>query len=261
VVQVVKLGGSVITCEDEPRVRGDAIERLAREAAGAGDELVVVHGGGSLAHPLAVEHGLADGIEDDAARDAFARVHAALRRLNLAVLDALREAGRPAATLGPLGQLSTNDGEPGGWNLLPTVRLLDQGLVPVLHGDLVLDTARDTTVLSGDAVAAELARFLEADRLVFALDQDGVHSHPPGHEDATRLDQPTPDELAAAQKRAREAADDASGGMAGKLDAAVRAVRAGTPVHLVDGLAEGRLAQALAGEGEGTVLVPGGPDT
>lgn len=255
--QIVKLGGSTIT-DDEGTVRTDAVERLAREAATA-DELVLVHGAGSMGHPLTVEHGLDDGIADEDAREALATVHANVRELNLAVLDALRQAGRPAVVTSPFGTLASNDGRPGGWNLVPVHRMLGHDLVPVTHGDLVLDTTRGVSALSGDTLCAELARFLDADRVVFALDQDGVYTHPPEDEDAELLERPTPDELDQARKRATSPDADATGGMVGKLDEAVRAVRTGAQVCLVNGLEPGRLEDALAGKPEGTVLEPGGP--
>lgn len=257
--QIVKLGGSVVT-DDQGNVREDVLERLAREAATAGEDLVVVHGAGSMGHPLVVEHGLEDGIADGAAREALATVHAQVRELNLAVLDALQEAGLPAVVTSPFGTLAGNDGRPGGWNLVPVHRMLGQGLVPVTHGDLVLDTTRGISVLSGDTIGAELARFLDADRVIFALDRDGVYSHPPDHEEAELLRHPTPDELDDARERATIGEEDATGGMVGKLDEAVRAVRTGAQVCLVNGLEPGRLEDALAGKPEGTVLEPGGPE-
>lgn len=255
--QIVKLGGSVITRPGSPpEVDQETLARLAREVEGT-EDLVIVHGAGSFGHPLAHEHDLAHGVDGDDQRDAMATVHAHLRRLNLAVLKALQDAGAPATTLSPFGMLGTNDAQPGSWNLVPVHRVLEQELVPVLHGDLVLDTMRGVTVLSGDTIVAELARFLEADRVVFALDQDGVYSHPPGHEEATLLDRPTPEQLAKARENATSGeGPDVTGGMAGKLREAVQAVRAGSEVCLVNGLEPDRVQHALEGNPKGTVLEP-----
>lgn len=258
-VQIVKLGGSVLTHPDRPEVREDALERLAGELADVDDDVVVVHGAGSFGHPGAAEHGLDQGLGGAEAAAGLAEVHASVRELNLAVLESLRGADLAPVTFSPFGWLSCNDGRPGGWNLIPIHRGLEQGLVPVSHGDVVLDTTRGISVLSGDRIVAELARFLEADRLVFALDQDGVFSHPPDHEDAELLEAPGPDTLKAARERATAGdGPDVTGGMATKIERAVETVRSGTEVCLVNGLKAGRVRDALAGKPVGTVLEPGG---
>lgn len=261
-VHIVKLGGSVITRkheDDAPGVREDVLDRLAEELATAADDLVVVHGAGSFGHPLAAEHGLTDGVDDDDQRQGLARLHADVRRLNLAVLDALQRAGLPAVVTSPFGALSSNDGRPGGWNLVPVHRMIEQGLLPVSHGDVVLDTQRGVSVLSGDRIVAELARFLQAERVVFALDQDGVYTHPPDEPEAELLETPGPEALAEARETATTGeGEDVTGGMAGKLACAVDAVRAGSQVSFVNGLEPARVADALAGKTTGTLLEPGG---
>ncbi|MGH2668251.1 MAG: isopentenyl phosphate kinase, partial [bacterium] len=145
-VRIVKLGGSVITHKSgEPRVREEALARLSREVADAGRDIVVVHGAGSFGHPLAREANLAFGLLDEKAPAAAARVHADVRRLNLAVLEALRVAGHSPMTFSPFGLYACSDGTPGGWNFVPLHRALTLGFTPVTHGDVVMDTSRGVT--------------------------------------------------------------------------------------------------------------------
>lgn len=255
---VVKLGGSILTTP-KPSVDHDALERLAHEIARTDDRLVLVHGAGHHGHPLAHEHDLAHGIQDEAARGAAARVHANVRRLDLALLDALQAEDLPACTLSPLGMLSTNDAQPGGWNLVPLHRLLEQGFLPLLHGDLVLDTKRGLTVLSGDTITAEASRFLDGDHVIFALDQDGVYTHPPKTDEATLLEAPTRQELQKARENATTGTDpDVTGGMQGKIDAALNAAERGARVSFINGLEPGRLRSAIEGDIHGTTLAPRG---
>jgi isopentenyl phosphate kinase len=253
VVQIVKFGGSVLTEDNEPAVRAKVLERLSREVADHADELAIVHGAGSFGHPLAVEHALAGGVDTDEQRKAMARVHANVRELNLEVLEALNQHAGPSVALSPYGFLSCNDGKPGGWNLVPAHRTRDLGQIPVLFGDLVLDTARGTTVLSGDTIAAELSRFFHAGRVVFALDVDGVFDEHPG-EGGTLLETPTREELVAVREAAEET--DATGSIGGKIDAALKIARSGSEVALVNGLEPGRVSDALDGDVEGTLVDP-----
>ncbi len=258
-VQVVKLGGSVLTDKSgEQAVRSEVLDRLADELASAGGELVVVHGAGSFGHPLAMEHGLVSGIQDDASLQAASQVHADVRRLSLMVLDALRSAGLAPAGLSPMGLLSCSDAKPGAWNLVPIHRMLGLGLTPVTHGDLVLDTSRGLTVLSGDTIAREIARFLQAERVVFVADVDGIHTAPPD-KGGELLEAPSRGELEAALDTASTGdGPDVTGGMAGKLETILALQQAGTEVAVVNGLEPDRLRGALTGKHTGTLIRSGG---
>lgn len=257
VVQIVKLGGSVLTTKDgEPSIRTGVLDRLAGELLPHADDLVLVHGAGSFGHPIARAHDLEAGV-DSGQLDALGDVHRQVRRLNLAVLDAIHARGSPGLSLSPFGLLSCNDGAPGGWNLIPVHRTLALGSLPVLYGDVVLDTTRGVTVLSGDRIAVELARFLDAERVVFALDEDGAYTHPPSQDEAKLLARPSLAEVQTARDRAREAGSaDATGGMAGKLDCTLAIARSGAPVALVNGLEPGRVDDALNGTVDGTLVEP-----
>lgn len=263
-VQLVKLGGSVLTDKrGEPAVRTDDLARLAKEIAGVDDEIVVVHGAGSFGHPLAKEFRLKHGLRREGAVEAMAEVHADVRRLDLAVLDALREAGLPAVSFAPWGLYACADGRPGGWNFVPFHRALGMGLVPVTHGDVVLDTTRGVTIASGDQLIEALASFARPSRVVFAIDQDGVFSAPPGTDGAKLLHEP--DDLAvedAMLDADTTGAPDVTGGMAGKLQAARNIRDQGIELRFVNGLVPGRLERALTAarlaEGEGTALLAGG---
>ncbi len=254
-VQIVKLGGSVITTKgQQPAIREDALDRLTQEIAPHADELVLVHGAGCFGHPLARAHGIDAGVTDENI-EPTSEVHRQVRMLNVAVLEALGENAGPCLSVSPFGLLGCNDGAPGGWNLVPVHRVLELEAIPVLFGDIVLDTQRGATVLSGDRIVVELARFLDAEQAIFALDQDGVYSHPPEHEEAQLLEEPGLEELIAARDKALEAGpEDATGGMAGKLDATLAIARHGTSVALVGGLQPGRVADALDGDVEGTFV-------
>lgn len=256
-VQIVKFGGSVITTKDgAPQVRRDVLDRLAGELAPHADDVVLVHGAGSLGHPIATAHDLSDGV-DHHDLEPLAKVHRQVRELNLAVLESIQAQAGPGLALSPFGLLSCNDGAPGSWNLIPVHRTLELGTIPVLYGDVVLDTKRGVTVLSGDRIAVELARFLDPERVVFALDEAGAYSHPPQDDEAELLERPDLSQLADARDRARKAGpEDATGGMAGKLDCTLAIARHGIPVALVDGLKPGRVEGALDGDVEGTDVQP-----
>ena len=214
---VLKLGGSVITEKDRPETVDDAaLDAAVQAIAVAGtDRLVLVHGGGSFGHAAAADHGVSDA---EGTRDAAAvnEIHAAMGRLNREVGRRLVDAGVPAVPVRPLS-CALRDGD-GSLYLAaqPVAALLDEGFVPVLHGDVVAHAGRGATVLSGDEIVAALAGPLAADRV-------GLCSTVPGVLDADGevLDRIASIDDAAGALGGSEATD-VTGGMAGKVRTLLR---------------------------------------
>jgi isopentenyl phosphate kinase len=187
---VLKLGGSVVTEKDSREtVDDDALAALADDIAGvaarqtgevaeeaaapASADLAVVHGGGSFGHYHAEEWGVTTTEGTHSAPGALA-VHEAMKALNRAVLDTLQSREVPALPVHPLS-VGARDGA--GDLSLPldsTARLLDEGFVPVLHGDGVAHEGEGVTVLSGDEIVVRLAAGLDADRVGLCSTVPGV---------------------------------------------------------------------------------------
>lgn len=177
---VLKLGGSVVTDKDEEEtVDVDALASVG-QAIGAAvsspdpgvEQLVVVHGGGSFGHHHAAAFGVSrsDGTTDV---EAIRTIHDAMGRLNKAVLDFLGDAGVDAV---PVRPFSVAHRDPRGALTLhtdPVEAMLDEGFVPVLHGDVVTHATEGATILSGDELVTHIARSIGAARV-------GVCSTVPG---------------------------------------------------------------------------------
>ncbi|MFB6164523.1 MAG: isopentenyl phosphate kinase [Haloarculaceae archaeon] len=239
---VLKLGGSVITRKDEPETIDErALERAADAVATADDELVVVHGGGSFGHHHADAHGVTttDGTTDAAAVRA---IHGAMQRLNAAVVEALAAADVPAVPVHPLSVASRSSDDE--LDLPPgsVRRLLGEGFVPVLHGDVVAHAGAGATVVSGDELVIGLARAIEADRV-------GLCSAVPGVLDADEevIDRIDDFDAVAAVLGASDATD-VTGGMAAKVRELL-ALSVPASIFDLDGL-----KPFLAGERPGTVV-------
>lgn len=172
---VLKLGGSVITEKDRPETVDEAgLDQVVDAIAGAPPErLVLVHGGGSFGHAAASAHGVN---RTEGTRDAGAvrAIHAAMGRLNSAVVGRLADRGVPTVPIRPFSA-ATRDG-PGTLSLpaTPVATLLDEGFVPVLHGDVVAHAGRGATILSGDEIVTSLASALAADRVGLCSTVSGV---------------------------------------------------------------------------------------
>lgn len=198
-VLLVKLGGAAITDKSRYRtLRTDALGYLAAELASvyrqrcadtrdsgrARARLVVVHGAGSFAHFEAKQHRLHSTKPEDAVYKTppgIAACRASLAVLTAAVVGALTAAGVPAVSVSVF---------PDGARFHTAVAAaVAAGLVPVLHGDVLLDDTYTTTVLSGDGIVEALcdrlpriavgdARFA-IERVLFVTGAAGVLTAPP----------------------------------------------------------------------------------
>lgn len=227
---VLKLGGSVITEKDRAEtLDGDALERAATTIADAGvDDLVVVHGGGSFGHHHANEHGVSttEGTHDT---DAVLAIHGAMTTLNQFVLRRLRNAGVPSLPVHPLsGAARTNEGLAIQTETVQT--MVEEGFVPVLHGDVIVDANDGATILSGDELVVALAETLGAERV-------GLCSTVPGVLDDTDTVVPRIERYDAVEEiLGGSEATDVSGGMAGKVQTLLDADSSASIFDL-DGLA------------------------
>ncbi|WP_440008761.1 isopentenyl phosphate kinase [Halomicrococcus sp. SG-WS-1] len=213
-MNVLKLGGSVITEKDRAdTLDGEALDRAADAIADADlADLVVVHGGGSFGHHHASQHGVSK-TEGSSDAGAVVDVHGAMKTLNEFVLARLHDRGVPAV---PVHPFSAAHRDADGTLTLPTgqvATMLDEGFVPVLHGDVVAHAGEGVTVVSGDELSVSLARRLDADRVGFC-------STVPGVLDANDAVVPSIDDYdEVADVLGDSDATDVTGGMAGKVRA------------------------------------------
>ena len=241
---VLKLGGSVVTDKDQPETVDEAGLAAAADAVATLAEsgrVVVVHGGGSFGHHHAAEHGVSSEVGSHDARGVRA-IHDAMKRLNDAVLDALADRGVSAL---PVHPLSAGAREADGSLSLPlaaTETMLDEGFVPVLHGDVIAHAGKGATIVSGDDLVVSLASGLGADRV-------GLCSTVPGVLDADGDVIPEITAFAdAADALGGSESTDVTGGMAAKVR---KLLALGAPAHVFG--PEG-LSAFVAGESPGTVI-------
>jgi isopentenyl phosphate kinase len=239
---VLKLGGSLVT--DKRGGGGLREEALRRIGAGlatvSGRPLILVHGGGARVHEVAKAQGVALGRSSPGGVEGLVKTAIETRRLNQAVTEILAEAGLRCLGIPSYTVFQTRAGKIVSAELDALFAALDNGLAPVLSGDVVFDRELGFTVLSGDAISVDLAIRLGAERLVFATDVDGVYDQPGGRVLA---------ELNLRRLAAVRFGDvgDVTGGMAAKVEEALRAAEAGVEVMIVNGLHPSRVLDALLG--------------
>lgn len=174
---ILKLGGSLITDKSTPETvdfeqLSVAVSTLATHHD-PGDDLVLVHGGGSFGHHYAAQYDLT---QTEGRRDAVAvtDVHRAMGDLNDAVLAACHDQGIEAVPVRPLSVARRDSAGALAFPTEPVETLLGEGFVPVVHGDVIGHVGRGATILSGDEIVVSLARALGADRVGLCSTVPGV---------------------------------------------------------------------------------------
>jgi isopentenyl phosphate kinase len=211
------------------------VSALSEEIASSDEKVVVVHGGGSFGHVVAKEQGISSNPGEAPARG-VALVRGAMYDLDRLVCKTMMEFKLNPYPFSPYDAV----GAAGKGPLSRWVKgLLKMGLTPVTFGDVV-PAPSGFKVLSGDVIMYELARALEPERCVFALDVDGVY------EENSRVIIPelTPSKI---RKMKVQVGDDASGGMKLKLEVAARIASRGTQVSFVSGYRRNEFSKALRG--------------
>lgn len=172
---LLKLGGSVITDKSgDCTIRDAILKEIAGQLAGQRDrEIILVHGAGSCGHPEAKRHHLDKGLDPTYKTGIFA-THAAVKRLNDAVVDALRAEGTEAVGMHPLDAGVAENGRLLAFETRPVELLVHYGIIPVLHGDVVMDTMRGASIISGDQLISYIPRVMKIDRIGLATNVAGV---------------------------------------------------------------------------------------
>ncbi len=245
---LIKLGGSVITDKSQyKKFNKEQTARLCREIAESGRSVMIVHGAGSYGHVLAKRYAIQNGLVDFAQVSPAAMVHHDAMELGLLITSELMAVGIPAASLSPgscfvmdEGRLVVNDDE-------VIRRMSHVGIMPVTHGDVVMDRQKGFAIVSGDELMEVMARIFNPERIVFVSDIDGLYdSNPKENPEARMIPEVTQEILDGVSSD--EDVDDVTGGVRNKMEAMLRMCSPDRDCVLVNGTVPGRLLSLLKGE-------------
>ena len=184
---VIKLGGAAITVKDQlETLQLDTITRVAgliSTLQSCGKRLVVVHGAGSFGHQHAAEAGLGGKCKREALVNprpkktenvsaGVAATRLALMKLHQIVLSELVSRNVSAVGISPFASGMSYSNTTEDASIFSYIKKLVQlGLVPVLHGDIVLDedTSTGFSILGGDVIMTQLCRQLKPKVAVFMV--------------------------------------------------------------------------------------------
>lgn len=276
----LKLGGSLITDKTQPyTVRLDKLADLAAQIARALQtqpslRLVLGHGSGSFGHTAAKEYGTRDGpaplrlppssqkmggvarrAEGGGYWRGFAEVWYQASRLNRYVIQALHEAGIPAMTFSPAASVWAESGHVAAWDTSQIKAALENGIMPVVHGDVIFDRAKGGTILSTEDLFEHLARELRPGRILLAGLEEAVWADFPARRHRVEvLTRESFNEIRSGVGGASVA--DVTGGMQSKVGQMLALVERIPDMRalIFSGEGEGNLEKALKGEHIGTLV-------
>jgi len=185
---IIKLGGSVITDKTAKKglFRKRVVERIAREIKTARDKqkfsLILVHGAGSFAHPIAKKYRLNEGYLSTESSKGFAETKIGVLELNLLVWQELEKASLKSCIVESGAVIKANSAKIKKFDTEFIQSLLAKDIIPLLSGDVVIDEKMGFSIISGDQIAAFLAKKFDAKKVVFVSDVDGVFDKDPARD-------------------------------------------------------------------------------
>jgi isopentenyl phosphate kinase len=243
----LKLGGSLLTDKRQAEApRMDVIERLATEIAQALRDrpdlrLVLGHGSGSFGHVYGRLYGTRHGVRTAEEWFGFAKTADAAARLNRIVVMALLDAGVPAWGVQPSVALRCENGRIVAGPEETVAAALDRGLLPVVHGDVALDSEMGGTIASTEEIFERLACHFRPERLALVGEVDGIYTADPKIDpSAALIEDIRPETLAAIEAGLGGSHGiDVTGGMVAKVRQALGMAAAypGLEVIVCSGLA------------------------
>ena len=252
---LIKFGGSIITDKNTPyKARSDVIRRLAKELKKIKDiSIVLSHGVGSFAHTSAKKFGGKRGYKS---KWGIAKVAHDVMDINKIVMDVLLEEGLPAVSLRPMSMMITDAGKLKN-NLFEIVEeTLNQGLIPVVYGDVIWDKKWKSTIYSGETTLNEIGIYLskkgfKVDKIIQVGETNGVYDDKGKTiPSINRENWKSIEKYVFNSKRA-----DVTGGMHHKIENALHIAKKGIKTWVTNGVINQEFSHALRGKAiHGTII-------
>ncbi|KAM3268186.1 isopentenyl phosphate kinase isoform X1 [Capsicum chacoense] len=165
------------------------VDDFSDQPAGDSESFIVVHGAGSFGHFQASKSGVhKGGLSRPLVKAGFVATRISVTTLNLEIVRALAREGIPSIGMSPFScGWSTCQRNMTKADISMVIKAIDYGFIPVLHGDAVLDTLQECTILSGDVIIRHLAAELKPEFVVFLTDVLGVYDRPPAEPGAVLI--------------------------------------------------------------------------
>ena len=256
---VVKLGGSAITDKTKTSTpRLEVIHSAIDEIASHRGQLILLHGGGSFAHPLVSKAAIRNGFKQESQLASISDIELSLDQLTRIIGVGLVLQHRPFVPLSPMSFLTLREGHVSRSFLDPVTAALRLGLIPLIHGDLAFDEVRGCGIVSADRIASLLGEKIGISRVLFGADVDGLYNRNPKTASKAKLiDKVDRSNYSEVLKGLKPSSGDVTGGMRGKALEALSLAKHGCESYIFNLTKSGNLRSLLRGSSSiGTRFVP-----
>lgn len=273
---ILKLGGSILTKKDLelPELDYNNLNRIANEISEYFNDnkytnnednnkknnnqennsqgLVIVHGAGSFGHPPAKKYNIGAKFEESEypkMRIGFSITQNCVKKLNTEVCDVLVKNNIPAVSIQASSFISTKNKRINSdtTNLDLIKKYIANRFVPVIYGDVVLDSELKIAVLSGDQIITYLAKNLNPEKVILGTDVDGVYNKNPKSTDSNARLIKTLSSLNQLESFDSTTNVDVTGGMVGKIKELLDLAEMGIESSIINANTNGIIYSALNG--------------
>ena len=256
---VVKLGGSAITDKSKASTaRLEVIHNAIKDVAAFPGPMILLHGGGSFAHPFVSRAALRNGFRQKSQLSSVSEIELNLDQLTRIIGVGLLLRHRPFVPLAPMSFMTLRRGQVGRSFLDPITAALRLGLIPLIHGDVAFDEIRGCSIVSADRIASFLGEKMGASRVLFGSDVDGLYDgNPMTSSKAELIAEVNRGNYARVLKGLKPSKGDVTGGMRGKALEALWLAKHGCESYVFNLTKSGNLRGLLVGSSStGTRFVP-----
>ncbi|MCD6227377.1 isopentenyl phosphate kinase family protein [Candidatus Micrarchaeota archaeon] len=249
-VILIKFGGSVITYKNKYKsARKKMVDKLTLELAKVWKKdykLILVHGAGSFGHAPVVKYKINNGVHTKGQKIGFADTHLAVSELSNLIVKSLIKYNVPAVSLPPAFLFEQNNKKVVRFYSQPIFDYFNEGYLPVLYGDMVLDYSLGGSVLSGDQIMTVLSKAMPVDKMIFITDVEGVLDN-----NGNVIPIINKDNLSEVQHHLTGSKNvDVTGGMHGKI---MEIIHSGVPTVITNSKS---MKDAILGKKVGTFILP-----
>lgn len=255
----IKLGGSLITDKNvESSFRENVTARIGDEIASALKEkpdlrILLGHGSGSFGHFAAKRYRTIEGVHTPEEWRGFAEVATTAAELNYLVAKTLRSADLPVWRFQSSASALASDGKITHLAYEPVQQALEHGLLPLVYGDVSLDSMRGGTIISTETIFFYLAQHLPVDQILLLGEISGVYD-----QNGTVIPKITPANITEIENAlGGSSGTDVTGGMETKVRDMLALTQhlPNLQIRIMDGRQPDLLRQTLIGEVQSGTLI------
>ena len=251
---LLKIGGGVITDKSvHYGLREDVLTRLVREIGETQKNLgeskmIIGNGAGSFAHFSAHKYRTTEGFVNEESRIGMGWVRHDAVKLNQIVFEQLLLANVPVFSFSPSSLMSVKDGKTKAVFMESMVDAIDKEIVPLVYGDVVVDSVKGCDVYSTEKVFDELAIYFAKSyqvRVIHISSEEGVYKKG----QASVFSEITTNNFEEVKEHLGGSHGvDVSGGMLHKVEECLALTDMGITSQIVSGMVSGRVRDAILGK-------------